>query len=102
MDLEGQFDIELVGRIDSAPNGGLRTTFEAAPDAPVSSLVLRLAGGRRGLLQNVQSLCGGPVRFAVKMTGQNGAAVAARPKLQAACGTRAVTKKHLAWNRKVQ
>ena len=102
MDLEGQFDIELIGRIDSAQNGGLRTTFESAPDAPVSSLVLSLAGGKRGLLQNVHTLCGGPTRYAVRMTGQNGADVASHPKLQAACGAGAQSKKHPASNRKVR
>jgi hypothetical protein len=86
MDLEGQIDFELVGRIDSARNGALRTTFDAVPDVPVSQFVLKLAGGARGLLQNSESLCGNPKRAAVKMTGQNGAVVKRRVKLRAACG----------------
>ena len=36
MDLKGQFNIELAGRVDTAKNGGLRTTFETVPDAPVA------------------------------------------------------------------
>ena len=55
MDLEGQIDFELVGRIDSAKNGALRTTFEGVPDVPVTQFVLNLAGGARGLLQNSES-----------------------------------------------
>jgi hypothetical protein len=94
MDLEGQFDIELAGRIDSAPSGGLRTTFETAPDAPVSSLVLNLAGGKKGLLQNRNSLCGQSTRFTVRMTGQNGARVNSKPKLQAPCGSKTRHKRH--------
>ena len=94
MDLEGQFDIELAGRIDSAPNGGLRTTFETAPDAPLSSLVLNLAGGKKGLLQNSKSLCGKPKRFSARMTGQNGAVVNAQPKLDTSCGSKARHKRH--------
>jgi hypothetical protein len=86
MDLEGQFDIELAGRIDSTPNGGLRSTFATAPDAPVSSLVLNLAGGKKGLLQNSKSLCGKSKRFTARMTGQNGAVVNAQPKLDTSCG----------------
>ena len=86
MDLEGQVDFELVGRIDSARNGALRTTFDTVPDVPVSSFVLNLAGGARGLLQNSESLCGKPKRAAVRMTGQNGAVVNRKVKLRVACG----------------
>ena len=46
--LRGQVDLELVGVIDSSKSGGLRTTFETAPDAPVSRFVLDLQAGRRG------------------------------------------------------
>jgi hypothetical protein len=94
MDLEGQFDIELAGRVDSGPNGGLRTTFETAPDAPVSILTLKLAGGKRGLLQNKSSLCGKSTRFTMRATGQNGAIVNSKPKLQASCGSKARHKRH--------
>ena len=37
LDLEGQIDIELAGSIDTV-EGRLRTTFEAVPDAPVTSV----------------------------------------------------------------
>ncbi len=47
MDLKGQIEIELAGRVD-AVNGALRTTFESMPDAPVSSFALNLAGGFKG------------------------------------------------------
>jgi hypothetical protein len=94
MDLKGQFDIEVAGRIDTAPSGGLRATFETAPDAPVTSLVLNLAGGKKGLLQNSKSLCGQPKRFTVRMTGQNGAVVNAHPKLMTSCDSKASHKRH--------
>ena len=35
LDLRGQLNIELVGRIDSSDKGGLRATFDSVPDAPV-------------------------------------------------------------------
>ena len=93
-DLEGQFDFELAGRIDTAKNGALRTNFESLPDVPVSSFVLNLAGGSKGLLQNSKSLCGKPKKATVRMTGQNGAVRTAKTKLQASCSTKARHKRH--------
>src|SRR5262249_1133763 len=45
-------DFDLVGKIDSVKGGGIRNTFEAAPDAPVSSFTLTMQGGKKGLLVN--------------------------------------------------
>jgi hypothetical protein len=85
VDLRGQIDIELAGRIDSV-SGRLRTTFESLPDAPVSAFVLKLKGGARGLLQNTSSLCGTSKSASVRMTGQNGAKLRSKTKLQVSCG----------------
>jgi hypothetical protein len=84
LDLRGQFDIETIGRIDSI-KGGLRTTFEAIPDAPVSKIEFNLAGGSKGLLVNSESLCGRAGAAKVTMTGQNGVAADSRARLKAAC-----------------
>ena len=94
IDLEGQVDFELVGRVDTSKGGALRTNFEAAPDVPVSRLVLNLAGGAKGLLQNSESLCGKPKRATATIVGQNGAVVSTKPKLQVACGSKARRKRH--------
>jgi hypothetical protein len=93
-DLRGQIDIQLVGTIDTVKGGALRTTFETVPDAPVSSFVLSLAGGAKGLLVNSQSLCGSPKSATVRMTGQNGAVVNTKSKLRAGCGSAARHKRH--------
>ena len=93
MDLEGQVDIELVGRVDTV-NGRLRTTFESVPDAPVTSVTLDLLGGAKGLLVNSESLCGRTKRATVRMTGQNGEVVNAKPKLKTSCGSGASHKRH--------
>lgn len=85
-DLEGQFDIELVGRVDTAGNGGLRATFDSLPDAPVSSFRMDLLGGSKGLLVNSASLCRAGKRAVVKMGGQNGVQRAMRTKLKTSCG----------------
>jgi hypothetical protein len=85
-DLQGQFDIELSGRIDSA-NGGIRNTFETVPDAPVSKFVLKLKGGKKSLLVNSRNLCKGKkARATVHMEGQNGKIHNERPVVQNGCG----------------
>jgi hypothetical protein len=85
LDLEGQVDFEAAARVDSV-NGRLRTTFESVPDVPVSRIVLDLAGGSKGLLQNSESLCGAPKMARVSLTGQNGRRLTRHTKLQTACG----------------
>jgi hypothetical protein len=93
LDLEGQVDIEASAKIDSV-NEGLRTTFKTVPDVPFSSIVLDLVGGKKGLLQNSESLCGANKKATVKMTGQNGAAINTKTKLQVTCGSNARHNSH--------
>jgi hypothetical protein len=88
LDLEGQIDIELAARISASKKGALRTTFQTVPDAPVSSVVLRLQGGSKGLLQNSESLCGASKKASVKMTGQNGRTDERQVPLRASCGAK--------------
>lgn len=81
--LRGQIDIELAGQIDSI-NEGIRTTFTAVPDAPVSKFVLKMGGGKKSLLVNSRNICRSPSRVTIKMTGQSGLPHNARPILHAA------------------
>jgi hypothetical protein len=97
MDLKGQIDIELVGRIDSAKNGALRTTFGNVPDAPVTRFDLRLAGGKKGLIVNSESLCAGkPKQARIRQVGQNGVSISSRTKIQVSCGKKGAKKKRRA------
>jgi hypothetical protein len=89
--LNGQFDIELAGRIDSK-NGGIRNTFETVPDAPVSSFTLKLLGGEKSLLVNSRNLCKSVARAEVKMIGQNGKRHNERPVVANSCGKKAKKK----------
>jgi hypothetical protein len=77
-------EIDLAGRVDSA-NGGLRTTFEQIPDAPVSEFTLHMQGGKKGLIVNSTNLCASTNRATAKFTGQNGKLVTLHPALQASC-----------------
>jgi hypothetical protein len=69
--LEGQVNIDLVGKIDSF-RGGIRTTFGHVPDVPVEKFVLTLPGGKHGLLVNSTNLCAKPVKAVIRFTAQNG------------------------------
>ncbi|HYJ22375.1 MAG TPA: hypothetical protein VEW07_10170 [Solirubrobacterales bacterium] len=79
-DLRGQIRVELVGRIDSV-RGGIRTTFESVPDAPVSKFVLKMQGGKKGLLVNSRNVCQSTSRATVQLDGQNGKVSDSRPAL---------------------
>jgi hypothetical protein len=83
-DLEGQFEIALVGEVDSF-RGGLRTTFNSVPDAPVTSFTLDLEGKSKGLLQNTKNLCKKTRKATVRIDGQNGARVNRLIKLSTRC-----------------
>jgi hypothetical protein len=78
-----QVDFDLVGRVDSVKGGGLRNTFETAPDAPVSSFDLYMAGGKKGLFVNSTNLCKKTYRAKAVFTGQNGKVHSFKPKMQA-------------------
>jgi hypothetical protein len=83
--MKGQVELEAAAKIDSV-NEGLRTTFSLVPDLPFSRISLDLQGGKRGLLQNTESLCGADKKATVKMTGQNGVHFDTHSRLEAKCG----------------
>jgi hypothetical protein len=92
--LEGQVDIDLVGRIDSF-KGGIRTTFGRVPDVPVTKFVLTLPGGKKGLLVNSRSLCAKPVQAIIRIKAQNGKKANSKPKLRTPCNEKKKqSKKH--------
>lgn len=86
-DLRGQIRVELVGRIDSHKRG-IRTTFDTVPDAPVSRFVLKMQGGKKGLIVNSRNLCGGVNRADVKFDGQNGKVADSNPVVTNSCKKR--------------
>ncbi len=82
--LHGQVDADLVGRIDSH-KGGIRTSFEAVPDAPVTKFVLEMPGGAKSLLVNSRNICNHLNRATVRSVGHNGKTYDARPVLHDSC-----------------
>jgi len=85
--LRGQIEIDLVGRIDSH-KGGIRTTFEQIPDAPVSRFVLRMKGGAKSLLVNSENICPGTDHASTVLKAQNGRVEAGHPQVGVLCDHR--------------
>jgi hypothetical protein len=84
VDLQGQIHLVLAARIDSV-KGGIRTTFNAVPDAPVRKFILTMKGGKRGLLVNSRNLCDGAGLATARFGGQNGKARDFRSRLRVDC-----------------
>lgn len=85
VDLKGQIEIVLDGRIDNHA-GGIRTRFTGVPDAPISTFTLNMKGGAKGLLVNSVNLCRAGAKAVVQTTGHNGATHDTQPALATACG----------------
>jgi hypothetical protein len=83
--LKGQVDADLAGRVDTGKNGGLRTTFESAPDVPVSKVILEMQGGKKGLLVNSENICRKPQKAIADFTAQNGKVSEANPMVKNGC-----------------
>ena len=78
-------EVEFQGRIDSV-KAQIRNTIEGLPDVPVTKFVLKMKGGKKGLLVNSRNLCQGKVtKMTVKMAGQNNKTSESRPPLTRKC-----------------
>ncbi len=77
-------EFEAVGRVDSV-NGGLRTTFQTIPDAPLTKVVATLQGAKKGLFQNSTNICKGAHRATLTLRGQNGKSHGTMPLMRADC-----------------
>jgi hypothetical protein len=88
-DLQGQVNVVVAGRVDTGKNGGIRNTFEATPDAPVSKFVLEMQGAKKGLLVNSENICKKEQRAIAGFTAQNGKAFEATPLVRNDCKKKA-------------
>jgi hypothetical protein len=90
-DLRGIVDIEASARIDSI-RGGIRATFAAVPDAPLTKVVVNMRGGKKGLIVNSRNLCRGKNRANVRLGAQNAKQLKLRPVVRARCGKKQPTR----------
>jgi hypothetical protein len=91
--LHGIVDVDIVGRIDSF-KGGIRSSFETVPDAPVSKFVLNMQGGKKGLVVNSRNLCAGTNNADAQFTGQNGVPYDFKSVVKPSCGKAKKHKRH--------
>ena len=85
-DLNGQIRFLLKGKVDTTKSDGIRNTFEAVPDAPVSRFVLEMKGGPKyGLLQNSENICAKPQRASVAFKAHNGKVMHLTPTIANSC-----------------
>lgn len=70
-DLHGQVNIQLHGVI-SSKGGGIKTVFDTVPDVAVKKFVLKMKGGKKGLIVNSTNICKGDQRAILNIKGQNG------------------------------
>ncbi len=84
--LRGQgIEVNVAGRIDSI-KGGIRGTFPVIPDAPVTKFVLRMHGGKRGVLVNsTKNLCAAPQLANSRFLGHANRGWASRPRVGVRC-----------------
>ncbi|HEY8809286.1 MAG TPA: hypothetical protein VIM28_04615 [Solirubrobacterales bacterium] len=92
-DLHGLVDVEVATRIDSV-KGGIRATVEDAPDAPLSKVLLKMQGQKKGLIINSRNLCGSTNKANAEFSGHNGKEFDAKPALQPDCGGKRKQNKH--------
>jgi hypothetical protein len=85
-DLHGFIDVEVATRIDSF-KGGIRANVESPPDAPLTKVVLRMQGAKKGLIINSRNLCAGKrSRANAEFTGHNGKEFKSNPVMEPDCG----------------
>jgi hypothetical protein len=92
-ELDGQIRVLLKGKVDTDSQDGIRNTFEAVPDAPVSRFVLEMKGGKKyGLLENSENICRKSQKAGVNFTAQNGKVDNFKQSIANSCGAK--NKKH--------
>ncbi len=91
--LHGIVNVDIVGRIDSF-KGGIRSSFETVPDAPVSKFILNMQGGKKGLVVNSRNLCAGTNKADAAFDGQNGVPYDFKPVVKPSCGKARKGKRH--------
>ncbi len=85
-DLNGQIRVLVHGKVDTDKQGGIRNTFEAVPDAPVTKFVLEMQGGnKKGLLVNSENVCKKKQNAEVNFTAQNGKLLSLKSPIQNSC-----------------
>jgi hypothetical protein len=87
LELNGQLEVVTVAQISSV-HEAYRVTFGAVPDVPLGTVKLDLFGGKKGLLENSEPLCGSHKHATSATVGQNGRSATQAVGLRIPCGSR--------------
>jgi len=91
----GAIELDLEGRIGPTRHGGIQVFFDNLPDAPIEHFVMKLNGGKRGLLTNSVDVCAVPPFAEVRAVAQNNRGAIFRSLLHSrTCSKRAKHAKH--------
>jgi hypothetical protein len=82
----GAIHIVLEGKIGPTRQGGIRALFSDLPDEPLDRFVMKLNGGKRGLLTNSSNICKVPPLATVRALAQNNLGRIFTTKLRGQCG----------------
>ncbi|CAB4919371.1 unannotated protein [freshwater metagenome] len=83
--LQGEATIHLRA-VTAVNRDRLVTTFPAIPDAPLSQFKLSIAGGKNGIIEAVDAICGAKNVGSARFVGQNGKkAPTQAPRIGTAC-----------------
>jgi hypothetical protein len=86
-ELDGQIRVLLKGKVDTTKKEGIRNTFEAVPDAPVSRFELSLKGGKKyGLLENSENICRKTQKADARFAAHSGKVLEMAPVIANDCG----------------
>ena len=88
-----QVNIALDGHVEGV-HGGIRNTFEAVPDAPVTKFELSMKGGAKGLLENSENICSHTQKALAHFTAQSGKVDNFKPLIANSCGSKGAKKMH--------
>jgi hypothetical protein len=78
-------EIEAVGRI-SKGHEGIRASFEALPDGPVTRFQMKMNGGKHGILVNSANACEGSHKAEARYIGHNAETYVQKAPVKASCG----------------
>jgi hypothetical protein len=86
-ELDGQIRVLLKSKVDTDKQKGIRSTFEAVPDAQIEKFTLELKGGKKyGLLENSEDICRKTQKAGASFTAQNGKTLQLSPVIANSCG----------------
>jgi hypothetical protein len=88
--LSGEARINLRAQT-SVSKDRLVTTLPAIPDAPITNFALTINGGKNGIIEATNALCGKTIKAEAKLGGWNAKSITRKPTIKTSCRAAAAT-----------